>query len=321
MRTSNGKVALLVASTGGHLAQLHRLRPRIAELAGRRIRWVTFDTPQSRSLLAGEDVVYANFTAPRDARAIVSNFPLARQVLARGDVDLVVSTGSGVALSFLPIARMRGIPTFYIESAARSKGPSVTGRLLSCAPGIHTYAQYPAWSNERWPYAGSVFEGFSGGEDDIGSEPRKLLVTLGTIPFPFPRLVERVRQIVPAGTTIFWQTGATDSAGLGSAAVREVPMAQLSAAMRDCDAIIAHSGIGSALAALESGHQPILVPREPARGEHIDEHQRLIAEDLAGRGLALHRSVDDLCWEDVRRAARRWAATSSEAPLLRLTAA
>ena len=47
--------ALLVASTGGHLVELMRLRPRLTGI-GDEVTWVTFDTPQSRSMLAGEDV-------------------------------------------------------------------------------------------------------------------------------------------------------------------------------------------------------------------------------------------------------------------------
>ena len=44
---------LLVASTGGHLKQLHRLHRRLEGVEGP-FRWATFDTPQSRSLLTGE---------------------------------------------------------------------------------------------------------------------------------------------------------------------------------------------------------------------------------------------------------------------------
>ena len=45
---------LLVCSVGGHLAELHRLLERMRGLGEERL-WVTFDTPQSRSVLAEED--------------------------------------------------------------------------------------------------------------------------------------------------------------------------------------------------------------------------------------------------------------------------
>ena len=43
--------ALLVANDGGHIMQLHTLRPR---LDVRDVVWVTPRTPQTESLLAGE---------------------------------------------------------------------------------------------------------------------------------------------------------------------------------------------------------------------------------------------------------------------------
>jgi hypothetical protein len=53
-----------------------------------------------------------------------------------------VSTGSAIALSFLPVARLRGVPCHCIESAARSASPSQTGRLLRRVPGVRLYTQY-----------------------------------------------------------------------------------------------------------------------------------------------------------------------------------
>ena len=43
---------LMVASTGGHLEQLYRLRQRFMPELGE-VEWATFDTGQSRYLLAG----------------------------------------------------------------------------------------------------------------------------------------------------------------------------------------------------------------------------------------------------------------------------
>jgi hypothetical protein len=66
---------LLVAATGGHLSQLVRLEPRIG--LDSEPTWITFDTPQSRELLAGRDVVHAREVRPRDYAAIAANLPLA----------------------------------------------------------------------------------------------------------------------------------------------------------------------------------------------------------------------------------------------------
>ncbi|WNV76004.1 glycosyltransferase [Geodermatophilus sp. DSM 44513] len=299
-------VTLLVAATGGHLAQLHQLRPRLVD-AEKDVVWATFRTPQSESMLAGEMVEYVDYTAPRDFRQVVRNTPRAVGVMRRHHIDTVISTGSAIALSFLPIARLMGLAAHYIESAARSDGPSTTGRMLEKVPGVKLSSQYRSWARPPWEYTVSVF-------DDFVAVPRpqdqpkikKLVVTLGTIEgYHFRSLVERLVAIIPPDLEVLWQVGNTDVKGLPVLGVKTLPHHELHAAVAESDAIIAHAGIGSALAALNAGHRPVLVPRRSHRGEHVDDHQLQIARELDGRDLALHREVEDLTWADVESAVRR----------------
>jgi UDP-N-acetylglucosamine transferase subunit ALG13 len=306
---------LLVASTGGHLAQLWRLWPRL-RVADEQAVWVTHDTPQSRSLLAGEEVVHLDYVAPRDLRAVLGNAPRVRRLLRERHWSTAVSTGAGVALSVLPLARLHGVRCHYIESAARSEGPSLTGRLLSAVPGIRVYSQYERWASERWPYLGSVFDGYAYRERPA-DEVRRALVTLGTIPFPFDSLVRRVRAILPPEVETTWQLGPSVSAGPPGAHV-SLPAAELARRAEEADVVIAHAGVGSALTALEAGRCPILVPRRSARGEHVDDHQELIGSVLQQRGIALTREADALTWDDVVAAARGSVISSPTAASLRL---
>jgi UDP-N-acetylglucosamine transferase subunit ALG13 len=82
-----------------------------------------------------------------------------------------------------------------------------------------------------------------------------------------------------------------------------LPNAELAAAITAADAVVSHSGIGSAIAVLESGRCPLLVPRERRFGEHVDDHQRQIADELSARGLAVAKPVHRLGWSDVLAAA------------------
>ena len=123
---------LLVASTGGHLADLHDLVPR---LGLGQPRWVTFDSPQSRSLLDGEDVVHAHPATSRDLTGAVRNLLLARRMLRGRRYERVISTGASVAMSFFVPATAAGVECTYIESATRTDGPSLTGRLAVRLPG------------------------------------------------------------------------------------------------------------------------------------------------------------------------------------------
>ncbi len=151
---------LLVASTGGHLKQLYRLHRRLTGMDGP-FQWATFDTPQSRSLLDGETVRFVRFVGGRDPLNVLSNAPAADRMLRDHDVQAIVSTGSSMALPFFALGRARRLSCHYIESAARSDGPSATGRLMGRIPGVFRYTQYPHWADGRWNYRGSVFDSFA----------------------------------------------------------------------------------------------------------------------------------------------------------------
>lgn len=302
---------LLVASTGGHLKQIERLSERLDGVPSRFV-WVTFDTAQSRSLLAGRDVVFGRHTHSRDLAGAAANMRLARRLLRDRDVGAVVSTGAAIAVSFMLPARARRIPCHYIESAARSQGPSLSGRMLRLVPGVGLYTQYPAWAGGAWRYRGSVFDGFEAAAA-AAAAPRRVVVVLGTIRYPFRRLAERLAEVLPADAEVLWQNGSTDLSGLPFRGAGELPSAELEAAMREADVVIAHSGVGSALSALEAGRQPLLVPRRAAHGEHVDDHQEQVAAELERRGLALVREASEVTAEDLVTAAGR-AARPADAP-------
>jgi UDP-N-acetylglucosamine:LPS N-acetylglucosamine transferase len=121
--------AMLVCSSGGHLLQLHRLKPWWIK---RERVWVTFDMPDSRSLLAGEEVRWAYHPTTRNAVNLVRNLGLAWRLLRRDRPGVVVSTGAAVAFPFFLVARLLGIKTVYVEVYDRIDVPTLTGRL--CHP-------------------------------------------------------------------------------------------------------------------------------------------------------------------------------------------
>lgn len=313
---------LLVASTGGHLKQLHRLHRHLRGIAGP-FHWATFDTPQARSLLAGESVDYVPFVGGRDPLNVARNFPRARRILREQEIATVVSTGSAVALPFFAVARLRRLDCHYVESAARIEGPSLTGRLMTTVPGVHRYAQYRAWAGRRWRYGGSVFDAFEAAPEPAPAAPaiRRVVVTLGSYKgFGFRRLIERLIPILPGEAEVLWQTGETDVGDLPIEGRFAIPEAELSEAMREADVVVAHAGVGAALAACEVGRCPILVPRRHARGEHIDDHQTQIAAELSSRGIALSVDADELLPEHLLAAAGKRVGARSPAPLFETVA-
>ena len=307
---------LLVASTGGHLKELHYLHQRLSGVEGP-FQWVTFDTPQSRSLLAGEDVEFVPFVGGRDPLNVTRNLAYARRILRDHDLDTAVSTGSSVALPFFGLARARQLSCHYIECSARVDGPSVTGRLISRIPGVNLYAQYPRWSSKKWGYSGSVFDSFQRADLFYTGQPtlEKVVVTLGTYRgYGFQRIVRRLIEILPPETDVLWQTGDTDTSGLGIAGHDTIPERDLTDAMREADVVISHAGIGTALAAFEVGKSPLLVPRRASWHEHVDDHQIQIASELSSRSLAVTMEADAITYDDLVAAIGRNVTTPAHVP-------
>jgi UDP-N-acetylglucosamine transferase subunit ALG13 len=294
-----------VCSGGGHLRQLDSFVERIGYQPEQQV-WVTFQNGLSESLLAGREVIYAPFTAPRDLKNFAKLVMLAQRVLSKRRFTEVISTGSSPAVAFLPSAAFRGMTTHYIESAARADGPSMTGRMISRFRRINTYCQYPVWADDRWEYRGSVFDEFMPGRPAVDGSPRTAVVSVGTQEgYPFPRMLEAVIPLLSGFDEVLYQTGDLDTSGLGIDARPSVPYEELTQAIRTADVVISHAGVGGALTALRAGRHPVLIPRLTEFQEHIDDHQLQVARELERRGLATMRFPDSLTADDILHASRQ----------------
>jgi UDP-N-acetylglucosamine:LPS N-acetylglucosamine transferase len=120
---------MLVCSSGGHLAQLYRLRPWWQENAR---LWVTFPGAQAESLLAGERVTYAFYPTTRNALNALKNLRLAIGLVRSERPDLIVSDGAGVAFPFFLVGWALRVHTVYLEVYGRINQPTLTGKL--CYP-------------------------------------------------------------------------------------------------------------------------------------------------------------------------------------------
>ena len=119
---------LLVCSSGGHLFEMFCLREFWKD---KERAWVSFPTSDAKYLLADEaEVHWAAHPTVRNLPNLTRNLWLAWRVLAQRRPDLILTTGAGVAVPFLWIARLRGIPAVYVESITRLNELSLTARLV-----------------------------------------------------------------------------------------------------------------------------------------------------------------------------------------------
>lgn len=315
--------ALLVAESGGHLDQLTRLesrfRPRFDD-----VTYVTSETDQSRSLLRDREVRFVPRVPPRGLRAAASSYAPALRLLREAGITDVVSTGSAIAVPYVAAARTLGLRAHYIESAARTDGPSVSGRILRRVPGVHLYTQYRHWADKAWSYQGSVLDGFTVHESAADRPPLdNIVVTLGTMSqYPFTRAVQAVQRVLKKlpgpQTNILWQIGDVTDVDLPGEVRATVPADRLRAAIANADLVVAHAGTGSSLQILDAGRVPLLLPRSASHGEHIDDHQALIARELTDRGLAVVADPDDLSPQHVYEVLGRRVLRDAEAARFRL---
>ena len=130
-----------------------------------------------------------------------------------------------------------------------------------------------------------------------------IFVTVGTERFPFDRLIRAVDELQDAlqGEPVFMQTGCstyTPSCAHQSFLSYEETRCKT----REARIVIGHAGAGTLLTCAELGKVPVMMARKRSLGEHVDDHQQMLAERMAERGSILLASNP----EDIRTCVLRY---------------
>lgn len=126
------KKIMVVCSSGGHFKYAQSLKPFLERFQS--TCWVTFKKPDTESQLKSdrEQIYWANSPTNRNLPNLVRNLLLAFKVLKDEQPDIVISTGAGVAVPFLLLAKFfYKKQTLFIESKTRFKKLSLSARILS----------------------------------------------------------------------------------------------------------------------------------------------------------------------------------------------
>lgn len=101
-----------------------------------------------------------------------------------------------------------------------------------------------------------------------------VLLLVGTDHHPFTRAVRWADSWAARhpGSVITVQHGLTEPPATARG-VGLVPHDVLARMLRDADVVVCHGGPGTIADARTAGHLPIVLPRDPALGEHVDDHQ------------------------------------------------
>ncbi|WP_036478881.1 PssD/Cps14F family polysaccharide biosynthesis glycosyltransferase [Myxosarcina sp. GI1] len=118
---------LLISSTGGHFQAIQKLSYfwRKHDCC-----WVTFRTDSTELILKDKKVYWAYSPTNRNVPNLIRNFILAWQVIWQERPQLVLTTGAGVSVPFIILAKLAGTKTVFVESFTRVKELSLSARLV-----------------------------------------------------------------------------------------------------------------------------------------------------------------------------------------------
>lgn len=114
---------LLVAPSGGHLAEIRALAPAYRDHP----HHFVINTPIAQpSDMIGRTSLLT--LSQRDWKFVI-NIKEAWNILRRERPKVILTTGGSISVPFTIIGRLLGIPTVYVETVAKVVIPTVTGRI------------------------------------------------------------------------------------------------------------------------------------------------------------------------------------------------
>ncbi|MFT7597797.1 MAG: UDP-N-acetylglucosamine transferase subunit ALG13 [Acidimicrobiales bacterium] len=124
-----------------------------------------------------------------------------------------------------------------------------------------------------------------------------VVVSVGTDHHPFDRLVGWIESWAAANLSVKVVVQHGTAAAPANVESHElIPHDELRQLFSSAVAVVSHGGPSTVMDARMAGKFPIVVPRDPALGEHVDGHQIRFADHLALHGLArLANSEADFC--------------------------
>jgi len=201
--------------------------------------------------------------------------------------NIVISTGSEIAIPICYIAKIFGKKVIFIESLCRIDDLSVTGKIVNPISDMFLVQ----WESLLGKYKKAQYQGnvltanVSSDLNNKSNEKSFIFVMVGTA--PFQRLVEKMDKIAKTlEEKVIMQIGRTNYRPKNTEYFDFVDYEKIRELNKNAKVVISHAGVGSIMTALEERAPLILVPRLKKYGEHNDDHQLEIAKMLKKQGLA-----------------------------------
>jgi UDP-N-acetylglucosamine--N-acetylmuramyl-(pentapeptide) pyrophosphoryl-undecaprenol N-acetylglucosamine transferase len=288
----------LACSRGGHLDLLLRLQDTLSD---RRIVWVTQQSGRVEDIrrAGGRAHVLGEYHGSL-IRGVAPVLWRSLGLVLRERPRLVITSGSGIVVPFCLLARLMGAKVVFIETSARVRGASRSGRVLSRIAN-RVIVQ---WDEMREVYRGAVAAQSSallGTAPQLAEGGDGVFVAVGTHSQPFDRLIEAVDRAAGEGVLpqpVRAQVGVSTYRMRHGEAHDFMTPEEMGEAVRAARFIVTHGGTGTISTALRAGRRPLVLARKAAHGEHFDDHQQQIVDKLASLDLVVplddRITLDDL---------------------------
>lgn len=294
----------LACSRGGHFDLLLRHQ---GAFEGWRVVWVTQQSARAERLrLDGARVhVLGEWDRRRLLRTAAVTTWRSLGLVLRQRPRVVVTSGSGIVVAFCGMARLAGARVVFVETSARVRGASSSGKVLSRI----AHDVIAQWDEMEDVYAGATIARTSVVEE-LATEPATkgtgTIVVVGTHSQPFDRLLRMVDDAVERGVLsepITAQIGPSHYRMKHGDARELITPEEMATGITAARYVVCHSGTGTISTALRAGHRPLVLPRLNRHGEHFDDHQVQIVDKLASLDLVVPLS-DEIRASDLERARR-----------------
>jgi UDP-N-acetylglucosamine transferase subunit ALG13 len=278
----------LICAPGGHLTELMRIKEAFE---GCELSLITYKEGFQSSKEGIEKVYTFNnlYINRMDSGQIASMVILFRQMLLllKGGIfifadrkpDVVLSTGSEIAIPFMYLGKLLGRRIIFIESLCRIKALSATANIISPVADVLLVQ----WKDLEGARRKGRFEGNILGPPIVDESNREeedfIFVTAGTA--PFPRLVEMMDKYAgDTGRRIIIQIARTQFTPKHAEYFKFVERDEYDSYIRRAKIVITHGGVGAILSALDNGKSTIVVPRLKKFNEGLDNNQLEISEKI-----------------------------------------
>lgn len=281
-----------VTSEGGHLTELLYIH---SVIKGADDFFVTFDSPRTRALPIRKFLVPDFWGHPTK---VISGLISILGIVVREKPDVIISTGSEIAIPFFFIGKLLGIKTVFIESYTRVDEATATGKIVYPFTDVFlvNWEELLPYHGRKAIFLGGLFKP-DGAIDTVQSEARKQVLALVGMNFrTFDRLLKVMDKVAEdSEDEVVLQLGSSEFKPSHAKYFDFKPYDEVLEMIKSSRALVCQ-GAMCAVDGLIHGCDVIVVPRSSKYGEVLNDHQVVFSEKLAELGLL--RTAYDI--EDVR---------------------